>query len=115
MNPEIRDPAPPTDTASSSAMIVNAWAVADGHQDEFVEALVGLFEHLCTLEGFVEGAILQGVNPTRFISYMRLRSAQDRQRVLDDREASARLRAVGRIARADLHSYDVLRAFGRAG
>lgn len=56
-----------------------------------------------------------GQHPTRFISYVRLRSAQDRQRLFDDELLTGFLDAVGEIARADLHSYDVLRSFGPDG
>jgi heme-degrading monooxygenase HmoA len=95
-------------------MLVNAWVVSDGAQDEFVELIDGLFEHIRTLDGFIEGQVLRGTNPTRFVSYARMRSPQDRQRLLDDGEVSARLEVVSRIARPDLHSYEVLRSFGPA-
>jgi heme-degrading monooxygenase HmoA len=104
----------PTDTADDDALLVNAWVVSDGDQDEFVELIEGLFEHLRGLDGFVEGAVLRGADPTRFVSYARMRSARDRQRLLDDVEVEAVLRATERIARGDLHSYDVLRSFAPA-
>lgn len=98
--------------ATSGALLVNVWVVSDGSQTEFVEAIVGLYEYLRSTEGFIGGALLAGADPTRFISYARLRSSQDRQRLLADGEVSARLRAMSRIARADLGSYAVLREFG---
>jgi heme-degrading monooxygenase HmoA len=91
---------------------VNAWVVSDGQQEEFVEAIVRLFDHLRTLEGFIEGALLEGVNPTRFVSYTRLRSVEDRQRLFDDSEVKVLLRSAVQTARADLHRYRVVRAFG---
>ncbi len=98
--------------ATSGALLVNVWVVSDGSQTEFVEAIAGLYEYLGSTEGFIGGALLAGVNPTRFISYAQLRSSRDRQRLVEDDEVSARLRAISRIARADLHSYTVLREFG---
>ena len=98
--------------ATGGALLVNVWVVSDGSQTEFVEAIAGLYEYLGSTEGFIGGALLAGVNSTRFISYARLRSPRDRQRLLEDDEVSARLRAMSRIARADLHSYAVLREFG---
>ena len=96
----------------TGALLVNVWVVSDGSQTEFVEAITSLYDYLCSTEGFIGGALLAGADPTRFISYARLRSRQDRQRLLVDDEVSARLRAMSQIARADLHSYSVLREFG---
>jgi len=104
-----------TRRSERDALLVNAWTVTDGDQDEFVEKLDGLFEQLRTRDGFVEGAVLRSTNPTRFISYVRWRSAQDRQRLFDDELLTRFLDDVGEIARADLHSYDVLRSFGPDG
>lgn len=102
---------PPTNPQDGDAFLVNAWVVRDGDQDEFVSLIEVLFDHLRTLEGFIEGAILRGVNPTRFVSYARMRSPQDRQRLFDDKEVSTLLRAVDAIADTDLHSYDILRSY----
>jgi heme-degrading monooxygenase HmoA len=102
----------PSAETTTGAILVNAWVVSDGHQEEFVKTIEGLFEHIRTVAGFIEGALLQSANPTRFVSYARMRSAGDRQRLFEDSEVSARLRAARKIARDDLHSYDVLRAFG---
>lgn len=99
------------DTTDDDALLVSAWVVPDGTQDDFVKRIEGLLEHLSTLDGFKEGAVLRGVNPTRFVSYVRLRSAQDRREIFDDARVSARLREIEALARADVHSYDVLRAF----
>lgn len=99
---------------AGNAFLVNAWHVSDGEQDGFVEVLVGLYEHLRAVDGFVEGAILSGANPTRYVSYVRMRSAEDRQRLFDDERVWALLHALDPIARADLHSYDVLRSFAPA-
>jgi hypothetical protein len=112
MPPPVSNPAAPIRTTTGAAIIVNAWVVSDGYQDEFIATILGLFEHARTLDGFVAGELLRGANPTRFVSYLRMRSAQDRQRLIDDGEVAGLLRAAGRIARPDLHSYDVLQAFG---
>jgi heme-degrading monooxygenase HmoA len=104
-----------TSSSPGIAVIVNTWVVSDGYQGEFVKSIDRLFEHLRTLDGFLEGALLRGVNPTRFVSYVRMRSARDRQRLTDDPELGAFLREVEAVAHADLHSYDVLRAVGPPG
>jgi hypothetical protein len=105
----VDQPAPDTDTGT--AIIVNAWTVSDGCQDEFVEMIVRLLDRIRTLDGFIEGELLQGVNPTRFVSYVRMRSTLDRRRALDDRQIRSLLRAVTAVAGPDLHNYDVLRVF----
>lgn len=104
-----------TDATTSNAIVVNAWVVADGYQEEFVQTLVELLEHVRTLDGFIEGELLRGVKPTRFVSYVRMRSVHDHQRVIDDRKVSALLRSAGRVARPDIHSYHVLRSFRPLG
>lgn len=109
---EVANPA--TGDTETSAIIVNAWCVTDGCQEEFLEAIVELFEYARALDGFLAGEVLRGANPTRFVTYLRMRSPQDRQRLLDDREVSATLRSAERIARPDLHSYDLVRAFSPA-
>jgi heme-degrading monooxygenase HmoA len=100
-----------TSFGPGTALLVNAWVVTDGNQEQFIERIEQLFEHLRTLDGFLEGAVLRGVNPTRFISYMRLRSVRDRQRIFDHSETENFLRAVEGIAHADLQSYDVLLSY----
>jgi heme-degrading monooxygenase HmoA len=111
MRSSIANPVASADPTAGSTIIANAWIVADGYQEEFVQMIIGLLEYVRTLDGFIEGEILRGANPTRFVSYVRLRSAQDRQRLFEHSEVRAVLRSAGQIARADLHSYDVLRAF----
>jgi heme-degrading monooxygenase HmoA len=104
----------PRATMVGDALLVTAWHVTDGEQDGFVEILEGLYEQMRTMDGFVEGAILRGVNPTRYISYVRLRSAEDRRRLREEDQVLAALRALAPIARAELHSYDRLRSFAPA-
>jgi heme-degrading monooxygenase HmoA len=104
--------AEPTD---GDALLVNSWHVSDGAQDEFLGLLEELFEYLQGLRGFVEGAVLRGVDPTRFVTYTRMRSRQDRQRAREDAEVSELLRAARRIAISDLHNYEVLHSFRARG
>jgi heme-degrading monooxygenase HmoA len=101
----------PTDATASSAVIMNSWVVMDGDQEEFVEAIVRLLDRLRTLDGFIEGELLQGVNPTRFVSYVLMRSARARQYALDSSEVRTLTRAAAAFGRPDLHSYDVVRVF----
>jgi heme-degrading monooxygenase HmoA len=108
---ELADPAGPTEGTIRTAIIVDAWVVPDGDQAEFVETIARLLDHLRGLDGFIEGELLQGVNPTRFVSYVRMRSARDRQHALDSSEVRSLMRAASHVASPDLHSYDVVRLF----
>jgi heme-degrading monooxygenase HmoA len=101
----------PTDATTSSAIILNSWVVMDGDQEEFVETMVRLLDHVRTLDGFIEGELLQSVNPTRFVSYVRMRSALARQHALNSSEVRTLMRAAAAFGRPDLHSYDVVRVF----
>jgi heme-degrading monooxygenase HmoA len=93
------------------SIIVDAWRVPDGEQEEFVERLVGLFTRLRELEGFIDGEILHGADPTRFVSYARVRSARERDAAFLDTEVKRRLRRIREIARPDPGSYRALRRF----
>jgi hypothetical protein len=76
-----------------------------------MQALVAAFERLRTLEGFVDGQILKGVNPTLFVSYATMRSARERDAAFLDGELMALMRSIGGIARASPHSYTIARRF----
>ena len=57
-----------SDTPDRS-IIVDSWHVPDGSQDEFMAALVDVFERLRMFDGFLDGQILRGVDRSRFVSY----------------------------------------------
>lgn len=92
-------------------IVVDAWHVADGDQDEFVDALVALFSRLRQLDGFIEGEILRGVDPRRFVTYARMRSAGERDAAFLDSEVQRTMRAIRGIARPDPGAYKVFRTF----
>ncbi len=93
------------------SIIVDVWVVSDGSQEEFMDALVGVFERVSALEGFVGGGILKGVDPTAFVSYATMRSASERDAAFMDSEVTAMMRAIGGIARPTPHSYTIARRF----
>jgi heme-degrading monooxygenase HmoA len=97
--------------AEQPSIIVDAWRVADGDQEEFIDMLVGLFSRLRELDGFIDGEILRGVDPTRFVTYARMRSASDRDAAFIDSDVQGGLRAIREIARPDPGAYTVLRKF----
>ncbi len=97
--------------AEQTSIIVDAWRVADGDQGEFIDALVGLFSRLRELDGFIDGEILRGVDPTRFVTYARMRSASERDAAFIDSEMQGALRKIRGIARPDPGAYTVFHKF----
>ncbi len=101
--------------ASEPSIVVDAWAVSDGSQDEFLAALTAMLERLSGLDGFEEGAIFEGVDRTRFVSYARLRSVRAREAAFLDPEIQAVMRRIDGIARPSPHVYSLVRRFGSPG
>jgi|GEM_PF-2781543 len=97
--------------AKQPSIVVDVWTVADGDQQEFIDTIVALFERMRAFDGFIAGELLQGANTTHFVSFARMRSAQDRDRVVEDRDIRMALRNLGGIARPHLNYYSVLRSF----
>jgi heme-degrading monooxygenase HmoA len=97
--------------AEQLSIVVDAWRVADGDQEKLIDALVGLFSRLRELDGFIEGEILRGVDPTRFVTYARMRSASERDAMFIDSEVQRVMRTIRGIARPDPGAYTVFRKF----
>ncbi|HTW42650.1 MAG TPA: hypothetical protein VMD79_10080 [Solirubrobacteraceae bacterium] len=94
-----------------NSIIVDAWTVEDGGQQEFLDALVGLFDRVRELDGFLEGAIFKGVDRTRVLTFARMRSERERDAAVLDSEVQARVRSLGGIAHPHLGAYSVFRTF----
>ena len=45
------------------AIVIDLWTVPEDSREEFIDAMVTMYERLRVLDGFVEGQILQGANP----------------------------------------------------
>jgi heme-degrading monooxygenase HmoA len=97
--------------AGEPSIVVDAWRVADGDQEEFIDTLVGLLSRLRELDGFIDGEILRGVDPTRFVTYARMRSASERDAAFIDSEVQGTLRTIRGIAQPDPGAYTVFRKF----
>jgi hypothetical protein len=103
-----------TSHAPERSIIVDSWNVPDGSQDEFMAALVEVFERLRRFDGFLEGQILRGVDRSRFVSIATMRSARERDAALIDPELAATARRIGGIARPRPHVYTVAHTFTHA-
>jgi hypothetical protein len=95
------------------SIVVDPWIVRDGNQEEFVAALVALMERLQDLNGFAEGQILEGVDPTRFVSWASFTSAQARDEAFIDPQIDQLRRRLGGIAHPAAQAYTVARRFAR--
>jgi hypothetical protein len=92
-------------------MVVDSWVVPDGSQEEFTTALIALIARLQEVDALTEGQILRGVDPTRFLSWVRFVSAQARDRGYLDEQVGELRRRIGQIAGPRPHSYTVLQRF----
>ena len=101
--------------AAESSIVVDAWLVQDGSQDELLQGLEAMLERLAELDGFIEGAILQGVDRTRFVTFARMRSAAAREAALLDGEIRSIARGLAGVARPGPHTYSVVRRFAAPG
>ena len=97
--------------ASEPSIVVDAWNVPDGSQEEFLSAMVALMERLRELDGFRDGQILTGVNHTQFVSWATFDSMQAREAAYVDPEIGEMLRRLGGLARPRPHAYRVARRF----
>ena len=100
-----------SEAAPEQSIILDMWTVPDGRQEEFMDALVGLFELVRKLDGFLEGQILTGVDSSLFVCYARMRSAEDRDAALIDPQVGALRRSIGGIAHPRPHAYTLARTF----
>lgn len=97
--------------AEPLSIIVDAWRVSDGHQEEFIDTLDELFSRLRELDGFIDGEILRGVDPMRFVTFARMRSASERDRAFADSKMHRTRRAIEQIARPDPGMYTSFRRY----
>jgi len=77
------------------------------HQ-ELINGRLRLYERFPSSEGFLEGRVLHGSEGNAVLSYLRLRSAADQQRLDDNPEIRAGLEALQKIARPHREVYDVV-------
>ncbi len=93
------------------SVIIDVWTVPDGRQQEATDGFMALFEALRVLDGFLDGRLHASVDGTALLSYVRMRSAADRQNAENRPEIRAQTRALREIARPHPHVYELLRIF----
>ena len=92
-------------------IVLDLWTVPEEDRDEFMDAMVAMFERIRVLDGFLEGQILRGANPSLFATYARVRTAAERDAAMIDPEVQAVTRRLRAIAEPRPHAYTVAQSF----
>jgi len=93
------------------SLVIDVWTVGAERRQELIDGLLAVFERFQSSEGFVEARVLQGSAGTAVLSYLRMRSAAEQQRLDEDLEIQARLEALRTIARPHRDLYDLVWVF----
>ncbi len=93
------------------SLVVDVWTVGGDRQEELLDGLLKLIERFRSSEGFVEARVLKGSRGTAVLSYLRMRSAADLQRLEQDPESQAGLKELQGIARPHRDFYDIAWVF----
>jgi hypothetical protein len=97
------------------SFVVDMWTTDAERRQQLIDGLLALYRRFQSSEGFVEGRVLQGSGGTVVLSYLRMRSAVDQQRLDDTPEIQSGLEALRKIARAHRGIYDLIWVFTPPG
>jgi hypothetical protein len=78
------------------SIVIDAWTTGAERQQDVIDGLLELFKRFRSSAGFVEARILKGSGGTTVVSYLRMRSAADQQRLDEQPEIQAGLEGCGR-------------------
>jgi hypothetical protein len=101
----------PLSEHDQESIVIDAWTIGAERQQELIDGLLELFEQFRSSEGFIEARILKGSGGTTVLSYLRMRSAADRQRLDEEPEIQAGLDALRKIARPHSDLFDLVWVF----
>ena len=93
------------------SIVIEAWTTGAERQQELIDGLLDLFKRFRSSQGFIEARILKGSGGTTVLSYLRMRSAADRQRLDEEPEIQAGLDALRKIGRARSDLFDLVWVF----
>jgi hypothetical protein len=93
------------------SIVIDAWTTGADRQQELVDGLLALFERFRSSDGFVEARILKGSGGTTVLSYLRMRSPADQQRLDEQPEIQAGIEAMREIARPHRDRFDLVWVF----
>jgi hypothetical protein len=93
------------------SIVIDAWTTGAERQQELIDGLLAMFERFRSSDGFVEARILKGSGGTAVLSYLRMRSAGDQQRLDEQPEVQAGIEALREIARPHRDLFDLVWVF----
>ena len=93
------------------SIVIEAWTTGAERQQELIDGLLELFKRFRASDGFVEARILKGSGGTTVLSYLRMRSAADEQRLHEEPGIQAALEALRKIARPHRDLFDLVWVF----
>jgi hypothetical protein len=95
----------------SESILIDSWTTGAERQQELIDGLLELFERFRSSGGFVEARVLKGSGGTTVVSYLRMRSAADQQRLDEEPEIQAGLERLREIARPHRDLFDLVWVF----
>jgi hypothetical protein len=93
------------------SIVIEAWTTGAERQQELIGGLLELFKRFRSSAGFVEARILKGSGGTTVVSYLRMRSDADQQRLDEQPEIQAGLERLREIARPHRDLFDLVWLF----
>jgi hypothetical protein len=93
------------------SILIDAWTTDVEREQELIDGLLELFERFRSSDGFVEARILKGSGGTTVLSYLRMRSVTDQQRLDEQPEIQAGLEALRKIAHPHRDLFDLVWVF----
>src|SRR5690242_18405553 len=91
---------------AQESVIIDVWTVPSGRQEDMINELLATFEQCRLLDGFIEGRVLANEDGTRVASFVRIRSAEDRQRGVERDEVRKRMKALTAIGSSHADAYE---------
>lgn len=92
--------------STQESVIIEIWTVPPGRQEEMINELRTAFEQFRLIDGFIEGSVLANGDDTKMASYVRVRSAADRERGAEHETVRERTSALAAIGSSHADAYE---------
>jgi hypothetical protein len=92
--------------STQESVIIDIWTVPSGRQEEMINELLAAFEQFRLMDGFIAGGVLTNGADTKVASYVRVRSAADREGAAERGEVRERMRALATIGSSHADTYE---------
>ena len=98
-----------------SPIVIDLWTVEEGRRDELIAAISDFLQlSVVGHRGFVSAEIYESTDGGSVIVSIRMRTAKDRQSLLDSADGQATYRELRAIADTHAHFYRLVESFGEA-